>query len=71
MERHDGEVLLIGCLWVVAVRHINDVLLNVFLDDKPWATAQSHAFTLSDGVEPVTFVLANEFASLQLNHIAR
>ena len=71
MERHDGEVLLIGCLWVVAVGDIDDVLLDVFLDDKPRAATQSHAFSLSDGVEPVALVLADKFSRFQLYYVAR
>ena len=71
VERHDGEVLLVGRLWVVAMRDIDDVLQNVFLDNKPGTSTQSHAFSLSDGVEPVAFVLADNFPCLQLYDVAR
>ena len=70
MERHDGEVLLVGRRRVVAMRDIDDVLQDVFLDDEPRTATQSHAFALADGVEPVALVLANEFACLQLYDIA-
>ena len=70
MEAHNGEVLLVGRRRVVAMRDIDDVLLDVFLDDEPRTATQSHAFALADGVKPVALVLANEFACLQLYDIA-
>lgn len=64
MERHDGEVLLVGRRRVVAMRDIDDVLLDVFLDDEPRTATEAHAFALADGVEPVAFVLADDLARL-------
>ena len=49
---------------------VDDVLADVFLDDKPRAAAQSHALALADGVKPVALVMANEFARLQFHHVA-
>ena len=70
MEVANGEVLLVGCLWVVAMRDVDNVVLNVFLDNKPRTSAQPHALSLSVGVEPVPFVVSDEFASLQLYDVA-
>ena len=71
VEVHNRKVLLIGCRRVVAVRHIDDVLFDVFLDDEPRTTTQSHTLALTDGVEPVAFVLSYFLASLQFYHVAR
>ena len=71
MEVADGEILLVGRLRVVAMRHVDDILLRVFLDDEPRAATQSHPLTLSDGVEPMAFVLPDLLASLQFYQIAR
>ena len=71
VERLDGEVLLVGRRRVVAVRDIDDVLSDVFLHDKPRTATQSHALALSDGVKPVAFMLADEFACLQFDDVAR
>ena len=64
MERHDGEVLLVGRRRVVAMRDIDDVLQDIFLDDEPRTATQSHAFALADGVKPVALVLADDLARL-------
>ena len=71
VEVSDGEVLLVGRFWVVAVRNVDNVLLNVFLDHKPRTATKSHAFALSNGVEPVALVMADELACLQLDDVAR
>ena len=71
VEADNGEVLLISCLRVVAMRYVDDVLLNVFLDDKPRSTTESHTFALSDGVEPVAAMLANLLACFQFDDVAR
>ena len=71
MESMDGEVLFICTLWVVAVRHIDDVLFDVFLDDKPRTTTQSQTLALAYGVKPVTFVLTYLLACFQFNHVTR
>ena len=71
VETMDREVLLVSCLWVVAVGDIDDVLLNVFLHDKPGTAAKAHSLALADGMKPVPFVLSDTFAGLQLYDIAR
>ena len=52
---------------VIAVADIQNVVDNVFLHHKPWAPAQPRSFTLSDGVKPVSAMLANLFAGFNLN----
>ena len=56
---------------VVAVRDVEDVGFEIFLDHKPRATAETESFALTDGVEPVAFVLADLFAAFDLDDIAR
>ena len=70
MEVMHGEILLVGGLRVVAVGDIQDVVPHVFLYHKPWASAESQALALPDGVKPQTLVLAYPPARLKLNHIA-
>lgn len=70
VEVADGEVLLVGCLRVVAVRDIDDVLVDVLLDDKPGTSTKAHALALSDGVEPVASVLSYLAPRLQLQNVA-
>ena len=53
------------------MRNVDNVLLNVFLDHKPRTATKSHAFALSNGVEPVALVMADELACLQLDDVAR
>ena len=71
MEVHNGKILLVGCRRIVAVRHIDDVLFDVFLDDEPRSASQSHTLALTDGVKPVTFVLTDFLARFQFHHVAR
>ena len=52
-ERNKGRILRNR---VVALRHIDDVVRNVFLDDKPRSTAQTKALSLTNGMEPKTLV---------------
>ena len=63
VEVADGEMLPVGRGRVVAVGDVDDVLLDVFLHDKPRAATQSHTFALSNGVEPVSLVMAYNLAS--------
>ena len=67
----DGEIGFIGGGGVVAVGDVEDVVGDVFFDDKPGAAGEAHAFALTDGVEPVATVLANLLARFQLNDVAR
>ena len=52
VEIANREVLLVGCLRVVAVRHISYIINYVLLDHKPRTTTKAHALTLADGVKP-------------------
>lgn len=40
VEIVQGEVLLVGCLRVIAVTHVEDIVLHVLLDNKPRTTAK-------------------------------
>ena len=71
MEIVEGEILLVCRLGVVAMAHVEDVVLHVLLDDKPWTAAKAQALALTDGVKPQALVLADALARLQLYHIAR
>lgn len=71
MEIMQGEVLLVGCLRVIAVTHVEDIVLHVLLDNKPRTTAKAQALALSDGMEPQALVLAYLLARLHLDDIAR
>ena len=70
VEIADAEVLAVGSLGVVTVGDVDNVLLDVFHDDEPGASAQSHAFALADGVEPMAFVVADDATCLQFYDVA-
>ena len=71
MEIINSKILFVGRFWVIAVRDIENVLLNVFLHDKPGATAEAHALALTDGMEPEPTVLSDSATCLQFDHVAR
>ena len=52
MEVTDSKILPVGCLWIVALGDIEDIMLYIFLHSKPWSNAETQAMTLADGVEP-------------------
>ena len=56
---------------VVALRHIYDVVRNVFLHHKPRSAAQAKAFPLANGMEPEALVTTKFLACFQLDDIAR
>ncbi len=71
MEILQGEILLIGRLRVVAVTHVENILLHILLDYKPRSAAEAQSLALADGMEPQALVFADTLARLQFNHVAR
>lgn len=71
MEGTNGEMLLIGGLWIIAVRDVDDVLLDVLLDDKPRSATQSKTLALSDSMVPMALMVADDAPCLQLDNVAR
>ena len=69
MEVVDGEVLLIGCLRVVAMGDIENVALYIFLDNKPWTATETQSLALTDGVKPQTLVGSYAATGIQFNNI--
>ena len=41
MEVVDGERLHVGCLGVVAMGHIEDIVGDILLDNKPWTATET------------------------------
>ena len=70
MEVVDGERLLVGCLGVVAMGHIEDIVGDILLDYKPGTTTEAESLALADGVEPQTLVATYAATSLQLDDIS-
>ena len=56
MEVVDRKILLVGCLGVVAMGHIEDIVGDILLDYKPWTATEAESLALTDGVEPQTLV---------------
>ena len=56
-------------LRVIAIRHIDDIAFDVFLDHKPRATTQAQALTLTNRVKPIAIVLAYNFPGLQFHNL--
>ena len=71
MEIMHREVLLIGCLGVVAMRDVEDVLRHILLHHEPGATTEAHALALTDSVEPESTVLTYPLARLEFDDVAR
>ena len=46
------EMVFVHFVGIIAVRHEENVALDVFLNNKPWTSAQSQSLALTDGVEP-------------------
>lgn len=70
MEVVDCEVLFVGCLRVIAVADIENVVGYVFLDDEPWTATEPQSLALPDGVEPQSAVLADAFTRLPFDDVA-
>ena len=71
MEIMQRELLFIGCLRVIAMTHIEDILLYVFLDDKPRTAAEAQSLTLTNGMIPESLVLTDALACFQFDDISR
>ena len=52
MEILKREILLVRRLRVVAVTHVENVLLHILLDYEPRTAAEAQPLTLADGMEP-------------------
>ena len=65
------KVLLISCIRVVAMRHIEDILFYVLLYHKPRSAAETHTLTLSYRMEPQPLMLSDALTRFQLYHITR
>ena len=50
-----AAILLVG---TIAVGDVDDVLIHILAYYIPWSTTQSQALALTNGVEPITTVLA-------------
>ena len=71
MEILKREILLVRRLRVVAVTHVENVLLHILLDYEPRSAAEAQPLALADGMEPQALVGADSLARLHLNHVAR
>ena len=71
MEIVQRELLLVGSLRVIAMAHIEDILLYVFLDDKPRTAAEAQSLTLSNGMIPQSLVLSDTLTRFQFDDISR
>ncbi len=65
-----AEVVPVLQLRVPAVSHEDDVLADILLHYEPWSAAQSQALALSDGVEPITSVMADYTSCLDVDDLA-
>lgn len=52
MEILKREILLVRRLRIVAVTHVENVLLHILLDYEPRSTAEAQPLALADGMEP-------------------
>ena len=52
MEIVHGDVVFIHLLWVIAMRHKEDVPLDILLHHKPRTTTKAESLALTDGIVP-------------------
>ena len=71
MEVVDRKILLIGCLRVVAMGDIENVVLYILLDNKPGTATKTKSLALPDGVKPQSLVGTYATTCLQLDNISR
>ena len=64
------EVVSILQLRVPAIRHKDDVLLDILLHNEPRTTTQAQAFPLTDGVEPKAFVLSDNLTRFDVYNLS-
>ena len=60
-------ILLVGCLRIIAVADIENVVGHVFHGDEPRSATESQSFELSDSVGPQSTVLADVLSRLPDN----
>ena len=53
---------------IKTVGYIYNVIAHVFLHHIPWSSAKTEPFTLTYGVEPVSFVRSNFLSGLYFDH---
>ena len=70
VETNQVDFFAILSLGGVALRNIEDIVLDVLFDYKPRSAAEEEAFALSNGVEPIAFVGAQYFACFELDNFA-
>ena len=70
VEVEQVDAVAILRVGVVALRDVEHILFDVLLHHKPGAAAEEEAFALSDGVEPIATVGAEDFAGFQLNNLS-
>ena len=69
MDIMDGEVGFVGGGGIVAVGDVEDVVGDIFFDDEPGTARETHAFTLTDGVEPEAFMLTDTTTGFEFDDI--
>ena len=69
MEVEQVNAIAILRIGVVALRHIEYILVDVLLHHKPGAAAEQETFALSDGVEPVAAVGAEDATGFELDNL--
>ena len=70
MEVCEAEMVAVLSLAGIRMGNIDDVALDVFAGDKPWAAAQSEPLALADGVKPITMVAADDASRFPLDDVA-
>ena len=71
VEAVNDKVALVSRLRIIAMTDVENIILSVFLHDEPRAAPESETFALSDGMEPVSFMLTNFLSGLQFDDIPR
>lgn len=71
VEVMQRKVLLIGSLRVIAMTHVKNIALHIFLHHKPGTAPEAKSLALSYGVKPQSLVLTDALARFQLYHITR
>ena len=59
MEVTHREILLIGRLRIVTMRNVKNIHAHILLHHEPGTTPKSHAFTLTDCMEPKALMFAD------------
>ena len=64
VEVEQVDAVAILCVGVVALRNVEDVLVDVLLHHEPGASAEKQTFALPDGMEPIAAMLTQYLACL-------